>query len=321
MVARVDGRAINKRVLEHLAKTGAFDSSGASRKKLFESIDSALAGAAAQARDRAAGQFSLLDMLNAPVPTGTRQPPSSKKQSPKELAPDLDFTPAEKLQFEKELLGFYVSGHPMSLYGGLAESLDTFSVEQLLAQPDRTEFRLCGIAGNIAKKLSKKDNRPWAAFTFATAKASVALNMFADAYAAYGANLAENAVLLVQGNILVSEDGARVNVKECYPLDNFVTGSIKRVTWLLHPDHAQLNDFLRLLRDTLNQQVGDTKISLGFVFENRISALSEASSALGWKLNGLRFQELRSHPAVAGVELETKRLEIKESRRWAKKGS
>lgn len=317
MVARVDGRAINKRVLEHLVKTGAFDYSGASRKKLFDHIDSALAGAASQARDRAAGQFSLLDMLAQP----TAKPVSSVSTRKTAAAPstDADFTPAEKLQFEKELLGFYVSGHPMNLYTGLAEALDTFPVDQLLNQPDRTEFRLCGIVGNIAKKLSKKDNRPWAAFTLASRKASIALNMFADAFAAYGTNLAENALVLVQGNILVSEDGARINVKECYPLDNFVTGSVKRVSWLLHPQHPQLNEFLRLLRETLNKQVGDTKISIGFVFENRITAMSEASTALGWKLNAMRFQELRAHPAVAGVELETKKLEIKETRRWAKK--
>ncbi|HEU5079013.1 MAG TPA: DNA polymerase III subunit alpha [Opitutaceae bacterium] len=339
MVSRVDGRAINKRVLEHLVKTGAFDYSGAPRKKLFDSIDAALAGAASQARDRAAGQFSLLDMLAEPAPAPKKKSAGSSQtlggdrgangsvgmvngrpgiEANAEQSPD-HFTPSEKLQFEKELLGFYVSGHPMNLYAGLTEALDTFPVDQLLNQPDRTEFRLCGIAGSIAKKLSKKDNRPWAAFTLATRKASVALNMFADAYATYGANLAENALVLVQGNILVSEDGARINVKECYPLDNFVSGSIKRVTWLLHPNHPELNDFLRRLRDTLNKHVGDTKISLGFVFDNRITAVSDASSALGWKLNGARFQELRQHPAVAGVELEAKRLEIKETRRWAKK--
>jgi DNA polymerase-3 subunit alpha len=342
MVARVDGRAINKRVLEHLVKTGAFDFSGAPRKKLFDNIDSALAGAAAKARDRAAGQFSMLDLLAEPPPSpkkkasgrggaGSGARPGSAPDGANDVRPGTgfaesgdvnasdDFTPAEKLQFEKELLGFYVSGHPMNQFSGLAEALDTFPVDQLLNQLDRTEFRLCGIAGSIAKKLSKKDNRPWAAFTLATRRASIPLNMFADAYAAYGANLADNALVLVQGNVLVSEDGARINVKECYPLDNFVTGSIKRVTWLLDPHHPQLNDFLRRLRDTLNRNVGETKISLGFVFENRITALSDASSALGWKLTGARFQEIRQHPAVIGVELETKRLEIKETRRWAKK--
>jgi DNA polymerase-3 subunit alpha len=330
MARRVDGRAINKRVLEHLVKTGAFDYSGASRKKLFESIDSALAGAASQARDRAAGQFSLLDMLDeaAPEPkiksgsvdrTGSITERTAGDRLAADASGDNDFTPAEKLQFEKELLGFYVSGHPMNLYTGLAEALDTFPPDLLLNQTDRTDFRLCGIAANLTKKLSKKDNRPWSAFTLATRKASIPLNMFADAFAAYGTNLAENALVLVQGNVLVSEDGARINVKECYPLDHFVTNSVKRVTWLLNPEHPELNDFLRQLRDTLNKQVGETKLSIGFVFENRITAVSEASNALGWKLDALRFQELRAHPAVVGVELETKRLEIKETRRWARK--
>jgi DNA polymerase III subunit alpha len=328
MVKRVDGRAINKRVLEHLVKTGAFDYSGASRKKLFDGIDAALAGAASQARDRAAGQFSLLDMLaDEPAPKKKKAGATTAAAAREAVAANAgaetadDFTDAERLQFEKELLGFYVSGHPMNTYEGLAQAIDTFPVEQLLSQADRTEFRLCGIAGTIAKKLSKKDNRPWAAFTLATKRASIALNMFADAYAAYGQNLTDSALVLVQGNVLVSEDGARINVKECYPLDNFVTGIVKRVTWILHPKHPELNDFLRYLRETLNKQVGDTKINIGFLFENRVGAISEASSALGWKLNAKRFQELRSHPVVAGVEIETKRLELKETRKWAKKSA
>jgi len=145
------------------------------------------------------------------------------------------------------------------------------------------------------------------------------LNMFADAYAAYSLNLVENTPVLVQGNIIVGQDGARINVKECYPLENFVSGSVKRVTWLVQPEHPELNAFLRLLRETLNQNTGDTKISVGFVFDQRATAISETSNALGWKLSPVKFQQLRTHPAVAGVELETKRLELKQDKRWAKR--
>ncbi len=67
LTARVDGRAINKRVLEHLIKTGAFDFSGAPRKQLFDHIDEAIAGAASAARDKAAGQHSFLDTLEEPA--------------------------------------------------------------------------------------------------------------------------------------------------------------------------------------------------------------------------------------------------------------
>src|SRR5690349_23945834 len=158
----------------------------------------------------------------------------------------------------------------MNLYAGLADAIDTFGVDQLLEQPDRTEFRLCGIASNLVKKLSKKDNRPWVAFTLATKRASLGLNMFADAFASYGNTLAENALVLVQGNILVNQEGARINVKECYPLDAQVAGFVKKVTWLLHPHHRALSSFLHLLRETLNKQVGDTRVAFAFVFAVRV---------------------------------------------------
>jgi DNA polymerase-3 subunit alpha len=230
-----------------------------------------------------------------------------------------DFSPVERLGFEKELLGFYVSGHPMATYAGLAEAIDTFAVEDLTRQGDRTEFRLCGIVSGIVKKLSKKDNRPWAAFTLATREASVALNMFADAYAAQGTVLAENGLVVVQGNIIAGNDGPRINVKECYPLDAFVAGQVRAVTWLLRPAHPELPAFLRRLRDILDAQVGDTKVAFAFLFEERVAPVAEVSGALAWKLNAPTFQELRAHPAVAGVQLETKPLELKQDRRWSRK--
>jgi DNA polymerase-3 subunit alpha len=320
-ISRVDGRAINKRVLEHLAKTGAFDFSGASRKKIFDNIDSAMSTASAAARDKAAGQHSFLDMF-------TEEPAAPKARNLKSQSSDLksvtedgagDFTSHERLQFEKELLGFYVTGHPMNAYEALADAINTFDVGDLLAQPDRTEFRLCGIVSNIAKRLSKKDNRPWASFTLATKKASLPLNMFADAYAAHGTVLAENAVVLVQGNIIVGTEGPRINIKEAYPLDGQIAANVRKVVWLLQPEHEELPSFLRQLRETLNKQSGDTRVEFAFVFEDRAAPYAEASTALTWKINAASFQSLRVHPAVAGVQFETRHLELKQDRRWSKR--
>ena len=322
-ISRVDGRAINKRVLEHLSKTGAFDFSGALRKKIFDSIDGAMATAANNARDKAAGQHSFMDMLAEPAPA--KKSPASTTVSRTALpsapgsADSEDFTSAERLIFEKELLGFYVSGHPMNVYAGITDAVDTYAVDDLLKQGDRVEFRIAGIASNIVKRLSKKDNRPWAMFTLATKNASVALNLFADGYANYGAILAENAPILVLGNIITGTEGPRINVKECYPLDNEVTRLVKKVTWLLNPAHPELPSFLRLLRETLNKQVGDTRVEFAFIFEKRIAPYAEASTALTWKLNGATFQQLRAHPAVAGVQLQTRALELKQDRKWSKK--
>lgn len=313
-VSRVDTKALNKRVLEHLVKTGAFDFSGASRKKLFDNIDSALATAAANARDRAAGQAGFFDMLAEEAPAAKKTVVRNRQADN-----DDDFTQAERLQFEKELLGFYVTGHPMNAYIGLADALDTFAPDELLNQGDRVEFRLCGLSSNLVKRLAKKDNRPWFMFTLSTRKASLQLNMFADATAKWGVNLAENAQVAVLGNIIVNQEGARINIKEVRPLEAYVMSNVKRVTWLLKPDHPQLNDFLKTLRQTLDKQVGSTLTSLGFLFEDRITALSDVSGALGWKLTPNKFQELRQHPCVAGVQIETKHLEIADDRKWSKK--
>jgi DNA polymerase-3 subunit alpha len=131
--------------------------------------------------------------------------------------------------------------------------------------------------------------------------------------------LAENALVLVQGNILVGPDGARINVKECYPLDAQICALVRRVTWLLRPAHRELPAFLRLLRETVVQQTGDTRVEFAFLFEDRIAPVAEASHALAWRINAPVFQQLRAHPAVAGVQLETRRLELRPDRRWARR--
>ncbi|WP_221029861.1 DNA polymerase III subunit alpha [Actomonas aquatica] len=317
-IARVDGKAANKRVLEHLVKTGAFDFSGEPRKGIFERIDSAIAAAAEQARDRAAGQNNFLDMLAEPEPP---KPAGNRKSEIKNLKPDdvTDFTSSEKLAFEKELLGFYVSGHPMNTYIGLADALDTYDLDELLEQEDRTPFRICGIAGGLQKKLSKKDNRPWVAFSLATKQATLQLNMFANAYEEYGEVLSENAPVVICGTVMVNEEGARLNVREAYHLPNYVASNIKRVTWLLDPANTDNSSFLRSLRPIIDGQSGPTSTSLGFVGPDRSVAIADISTALDWKLSGEIFQVLRNHPAVVGVQIETAPFELKQTQRWGKR--
>jgi DNA polymerase-3 subunit alpha len=310
--ARVDGRAVNKRVLEHLVKTGAFDFGREGRRHLFERIDAAIASSFAQARDRAAGQDNFLGTLATPAAERSGARRATGGSPP-------DFSPHERLSFEKELLGFYVTGHPMNSYEGLWQAIDTAPAEGLAGLPERGEFRLCGIAGNLVKKYAKKDNRPWVSFTLATRKATIALNMFADAFAAYGPALAENAPVLVQGNIIRGADGPRVNVKECYPLDLAVCRTVRKVTWLIRPDSPELEDFLRRLRETIVREAGDTRMEFAVAAPGGFAPVAEASAALSWRLSAPAFQELRGHPAVAGVRIETRPLDLKPEARWARR--
>ena len=207
----------------------------------------------------------------------------------------------------------------MNSYSGLWEAIDTAPADELPGLPDRGEFRLCGIAANLAKKYAKKDNRPWVAFTLATKGATIALNMFADAFASYGSVLAENAPVLVQGNIIRGADGPRVNVKECYPLDVAVSRTVRKVTWIIRPDHPDLESFMRGLREAVVRDQGDTRIEFAVLLADGIAPVAEASAALSWRVTGAVFQELRSHPSVAGVRIETRPLELKPETRWARR--
>jgi DNA polymerase-3 subunit alpha len=309
---RVDGRAVNKRVLEHLVKTGAFEFSGAGRRALFDGIDAAIAASTAQARDKAAGQDNFLGDLEVPKAARNGSHGPAARAVP-------DFSAHERLTFEKELLGFYVSGHPMNSYEAIWQAIDTAKADDLQSLPDRGEFRICGIAGNLAKKYAKKDNRPWVAFTLATRTATIPLNMFADAFSSYGTALAENAAVLVQGNLIRGADGPRVNVKECYPLDAAVVRTVRRVTWLLRPAHPQVGEFLQALREAVVREPGDTRLEFALLMDGGVAPVAEASAALSWKVTAQVFQEMRSHPAVAGVRIETRPLELKQDSRWARR--
>jgi DNA polymerase-3 subunit alpha len=316
--SRVDARALNKRVLEHLVKTGAFDFSGAARKPLFDSIDSAIAGAAAHARDKAAGQHSFLDVFAEETKPKKNGAAAHGNGSTVHTTSETDFTSAERLQFEKELLGFYVSGHPLNAYAGLAESLCTHTEETVMLEGDRVEYRLCGIMSGINKKLSKKDNRPWAFFNLASKKATLSVNMYADAYEKYSQVLGENLPVVILGTVMKGNDGTRLNVKEIYPLDGYL-GHIRKVTWLVTPAHVQLPDFLRTLRKSIDAANGDTKVELAFLFDDRVAPIAETSTALKWRVNADAFQKLRGHPAVAGVLAEARAPELKEVKRWGNK--
>src|SRR5439155_627063 len=111
--ARVDLRLVNRRVLESLSKAGAFDSLGLTRAHLLATADAALESGQRKQRDRAEGQASFFDLLPAGAPA-----PSAPVA---EVVPEWE--PDQRLAFEKEVLGFYVSGHPLARFRGVVESL------------------------------------------------------------------------------------------------------------------------------------------------------------------------------------------------------
>lgn len=302
------GGAANRRVLEHLIKTGAFDYSGAARKRLLDDLDTILTGAQRAAADAARGQDSFLDMLDQTMPAPVQSAPDAQE----------DFGSAERLLFEKELLGFYLSGHPLDTYAGLTQAIDTFDPEELMRQPDRTDFRLCGLAGAMIKRLSKKDNRPWVAFNFATQTGTLQMSMFADAFESFADRLVPNVPLVVLGNVIAGQDGPRLAVKECYPLEDYVTHVASELQWTLDARHPELPDFLRRLRTEVEKNAGGTRVTFGLALrgEDDKATVLQNSPVSHWKLTAPVYCEMRAHPSVITAEVTGKRIEFRRKPRF-----
>jgi DNA polymerase III subunit alpha len=308
---RVDGRAVNKRVLEHLVKTGAFDFSGSGRRSLFEGIDAAIAASSAQARDRAAGQDNFLG-------SARRAGRGPGRRARRKRGPAPDFSSHERLSFEKELLGFYVSGHPMNSYSGLWEAIDTAPADELPGLPDRGRSSACAGSRQHRQEVREEGQPALGRFHAGHPGATIALNMFADAFASYGSVLAENAPVLVQGNIIGAPTGPGQR-EGMLPARR--RGVPDRAQGDVAPKAGPSRPRIVPAGPARGRRAGPGRHAdrIRVLLADGIAPVAEASAALSWRLTGAVFQELRSHPSVAGIRIETRPLELKPETRWARR--
>jgi DNA polymerase-3 subunit alpha len=146
---RLDSRVANRKMLESLIKAGAFDFTGRDRAELFACIEESLNASAIAQRDRAAGQVSLFDEQTHTATAARRQP----------IKP---WNEHEKLSYEKELLGFYVSGHPLDAYANIFAAKNYPSIASLGELDDRAQFKIAGAIVEVEKKFTRKEGKPFA---------------------------------------------------------------------------------------------------------------------------------------------------------------
>ncbi|MEA4861986.1 MAG: DNA polymerase III subunit alpha [Victivallaceae bacterium] len=146
------GDAINSRMLENLIRAGAFDSFGLRRSQLMAVAEPTMRFAQSAARERKSGQRSLFELLDETEQDGIMNIP----------APDIpEFDPEEILRSEKELLGFYVTGHPLTRYVDVIKELSTVRLNALEKLTDNTPVRFGGMVQSVTRKTSKKTQNPY----------------------------------------------------------------------------------------------------------------------------------------------------------------
>ncbi len=205
---KVPAVVCNKRTIESLIKAGAFDSLENSRRALLVVHEQAVDSVISVKRKEAEGQFDLFAEFGGSDDDG---------MSFSVDVPDLpDWDKKQKLAFEREMLGLYVSDHPLSgLEHVLARAADT-SIAALVGDEGRAENSTVTVAGlitSLQRKMSKNGN-PWAAVTVEDLEGSVEVMFFGETYLAYSTALAEDQVVSVRGRIRRRDDQLSLQAME-----------------------------------------------------------------------------------------------------------
>ena len=204
----VDLGAVNRRMIESLIRAGAMDSMEGTRAQKFAAVEGAMEAGQRAHRDRESGQTGLFGEL-----MGGAEP----HDPPLPNVPD--WTEKDTLAGEKELLGFWVTGHPLDRYQEKISELATRDTASLEGLGKNAEVALCGVLRGITRKRNK-EGKPWVALTIEDQQGSVDGMVFASSYERLAPQVVEDQAVLVRGLILPEENAPpKVSVQDIIPLD------------------------------------------------------------------------------------------------------
>ena len=230
---RVDGRSLTRKTLEALIKTGACDTFGQTRATLFSQIERTLARAASILSDKQKGQgfFGALE---------------DKAQAMPEAISNLPEWPQhELLAHEKELLGFYVTGHPLTPFVPILEKYTLTNTTKLSELPNRSLTRIGGLIAAVQHSVSKKSGKPYSMVTLEDLEGSVQLLVMND-YDKFRPLLEANQAILVIGEVSTGEDKPKIFPQEIMPLTDAPKKYTKQVHLRLHTAHLQPQDLAKI---------------------------------------------------------------------------
>ncbi|MBE3571933.1 MAG: DNA polymerase III subunit alpha [Moorella humiferrea] len=197
---RVDSRHANKRVVESLIRCGAFSSLHPNRRQLLAVLDACFELAAQRQEERRSGQMSLLEM----IPEDIAGPPM----------PEIpDFTMADILAMEKELLGFYLSGHPLEPYAATLKRAVSHTLAELADLSDGSQVVVGGLVGGM-RRLITRNGETMAVLNLEDFGGQVEVVLFPRLYGKIRTWLAPEAVVLIKGRIDKQEEGVQILAEE-----------------------------------------------------------------------------------------------------------
>ena len=158
-----------------------------------------------------------------------------------------------------------------------------------------------------------------AVFNLATATHSYEMIMFPDPYEKNGARLEDGKLALIHGQINRRNGEMSLTANEVFDLEQSIPRIVQRINFILHPQEANAADFIEKFRDTIDVEYGSTRVNLSFLIDNQIVE-TETAQSLTFTITGTNYKELRRHPALAGVRIQSIAVQPVDDRKpWEKR--
>ncbi len=261
---RLDSKVVNKRILENLIKAGAMDWTGETRAGMTERLENVIASATTSHRDKAAGQGSMFDSMDfGSTPSPTENLLNDITEWPKE----------QRLSDEKELLGFYASGHPLDQYRGIVDkdNYERFGNIDNLTIDKKKKLRFCGIVKHVEHKTTKA-GKPFGILQLEDFTGLAEVICWSESYSPAneeGLLEAGNAISIYctlaednfTGNRRLTGSGGKNCVKEVKAQKTNVNVDSKTFDLTLYTNRHDTKD-LHTIQDILKQHSGTTPVSL-----------------------------------------------------------
>ncbi|MFN0091788.1 MAG: DNA polymerase III subunit alpha [Acidimicrobiales bacterium] len=246
---RVDTQVLNKRTVESLIKAGGFDSLGHPRKGLLAAFEQIIDQTIARRREHDMGVMTLFGEADGAGPVFDERTP----------VPDLEFDKMERLRFEKEMLGLYVSDHPlMGVEAALRRRTDC-SIGQLGDRPDGERVRVGGVVTALQKKWTRKGDL-MAVFVLEDLAESLEVMVFPRTMLEIGHRLADDAVVCVEGRLDRRDDLPKLIAMDVEQFEG--AGSAAAPIRLVVTPNRLDEELVRRLKHAISAHPGESEVYL-----------------------------------------------------------
>jgi DNA polymerase-3 subunit alpha len=247
---RLDMRTVNRRGLEALIYSGAFDSISPNRKQLIEYLESVIHWAQSRAKERESAQLNIFDLAQTASDSQDNSVPFWDSAPPLPNVPD--YSAQQKLRKEKELLGFYVSDHPLKLANEIAKHWSSISLVELAEQSKKTTICVIVMLTEVKSHIAKTNGKPMAFVQMEDLTGQAEGIVFPSSYERIGSLIQADARLIVWGKVDRKEEQVQLIIEDAKPIE-----ALQMVIVELTLEQANDEGYKQKLKSVLQEYSGE----------------------------------------------------------------